>query len=161
MSVKVTGGGGGGGTGQASTYAHSLLTTQFDKTSSTTLGNTGLSVAVSAGQRYTFVIEVFSSIGPGGAKFSIGGTATATASIVDFIDYDIADQSVLSGRVASIGTAFVTGVPIIGTGTFHTTITGYLLVNAAGTLTLQFAQNSSDLTTCSILVGSSLTLDHF
>jgi hypothetical protein len=128
------------------------VSTQFDKTSDTTLANiTGLSVNVAAGRTYTFraVLYTTSNVA-GGVKVAIGGTATATTIVYEArtIDAGLITQSRATALGSAVGAVTaVTAAQII--------IEGTITVNAAGTLTIQFAQNASNGSASSVLVGSS------
>lgn len=128
--------------------------TQFDKTSDTTLANiTGLSATVTAGRTYNFIATLFTTSNvAGGVKAAIAGTATATSII-----YEAETSS--AGVPGAVGTARATALATaVGDVTAVTvakiTITGTITVNAGGTLTVQFAQNASNGTASSVLVGS-------
>lgn len=134
---------------------------QFDKTSDTTLANvTGLTFDKSelqAGRIYEFEAILYTSSNvAGGVKFAIGGTATATAIIADAVVYQ-GGVSIATGtpRVTALATTVgdVTAVT-----TAFVTINGRITVNAAGTLTIQFAQNASNGAASSVLVGSTFKL---
>lgn len=127
----------------------SYVTSDFSKTSSTTLANvTGLTFTTVNSGVYRFKANLFLSCGAsGGAKVSISGTNTATA-----IWY------LVSLRTA---TAFVGEVNTALDGDYGTTaahvfgeINGYIDVANGGTLTVQFAQNASDGTASKVLAGS-------
>ncbi len=130
----------------------SRVSTQFDQTNNTTLANiTGLTANVVSGKTYSFEANLYCNANVAtGVKVAIAGTATATAITYDTV---ILDAGVITqpARATALGTAGgVTAVtaPYI---TIHGTIT----VNAAGTLTCQFAENAGvSLTTSSVLVGS-------
>jgi hypothetical protein len=134
------------------------VSTQFDKTSDTTLANvTGLSRNVEAGRTYAFTAVLYTTSNvAGGVKAAIGGTATATSIIYQA---DVLDGS----TQATVGTARATSLATtVGDVTAVTaariTITGTIVVNAAGTLVPQFAQNTSNGTASSVLVNSSFQL---
>ena len=134
------------------------VSTQFDKTSDTTLANvTGLSRNVEAGRTYAFTAVLYTTSNvAGGVKAAIGGTATATSIIYQA---DVLDGS----TQATVGTARATALAAtVGDVTAVTaariTITGTIVVNAAGTLTVQFAQNTSNGSASSVLVNSSFQL---
>jgi hypothetical protein len=133
------------------------VSSQFDKTNDTTLANvTGLSVNVVASKTYRFEAILYTtSNSGGGVKFAIGGTATATAIIYEAIVHDAAAISAET-RATSLGTA-VGGVTAVTAANCR--LTGTITVNAAGTLTLQFAQNASNGTASSVLVGSTFTVN--
>jgi len=131
--------------------------TQFDKTSSTTLGDvTDLSVTVEAGRKYKFSAALDITTGGGGGKVAIGGTATATsvAYTGKYID-NSGGTVIIYGRATSLGTAVAGSA--LGTSVIME-VEGSIVVNAAGTLTLQFAQNTSNGAPSSVLVGSTFTI---
>lgn len=131
--------------------------TQFDKTSSTTLGDvTDLSVTVEAVRKYKFSAFLDVTTGGGGGKVAIGGTATATsvAYTGKYID-NSGGTVIIYGRATSLGTAVAGSA--LGTSVIME-VEGTIVVNAAGTLTVQFAQNASSGSTSSVLVGSSFTI---
>lgn len=130
------------------------VATDFSKTSDTTLANvTGLTRNVMAGEVYGVRAVLFTTSNvAGGVKVAIGGTATATSIIAEA---DVKDGSLLATagttRVAALGTAMgdVTAVTVA-----RITIEGQIVVNAAGTLTIQFAQNTSNGTASTVKAGS-------
>lgn len=128
------------------------VSTQFDKTSSTTLGDvTGLSINVEASKQYAFRAVLFTSSGSsGGVKAAIAGTATATSIRYEGLTYNAAALSAQT-RSTALGTA-VGGVTAVTAALII--IEGLIVVNAAGTLTVQFAQNASNGTASSVLTGS-------
>lgn len=133
------------------------VSTQFDKTNDAALGNvTGLSVNVVAGRTYSFraVLHTNTGAAAGGTQFAIAGTATATAIIYQAVQESMTGVNIVpgAGRGTALGTAVANSS---GTTTAqYTTIDGLITVNAAGTLTVQFAQFTSNGTASSVLVGS-------
>jgi len=130
------------------------VTADFSKSLDTTLANvTGLSVNVTAGRTYSFeAILHTTSITSGGVKFAIAGTATATAIVTEALLYDQANLTEpVQTRATALGTALVgtTAVTVA-----YARITGTITVNAGGTLTVQFAQNASDVSSSTVLRGS-------
>lgn len=128
--------------------------TQFDKTSNTTLADiTGLSVPLGAGITYGFrAILDYDADATGGHKYAIAGTATATAIRYMIKSLDIATGAyVIASRHTSLGSADSEA----GSTSGQSIIEGYITVNAAGTLTVQFAQDTGN-NTSSILAGSNL-----
>jgi len=126
--------------------------TQFDKSSDTTLANvTNLTVNVVAAGVYQFTAVLLTTCAAaGGSKASISGTATHTA---------IAYNGWVT-TAANVGTTTLSSAKdgVVGAATalnVTTEITGTCTVNAAGTLTVQFAQNFASGTS-SVLVGSYL-----
>jgi hypothetical protein len=130
----------------------SRTTAQFDKTSDTTLANVpGLTVNVEAGRTYTFhaTLLVNCPAGGGGGKFAVAGTATATAVRYDIWGLNNTTTVTLHGNATALGTAVAAAVVLQ-----LVYVEGYITVNAAGTLTIQFAQNTSNATASSVLIGS-------
>lgn len=130
------------------------VSSSFSKTSDTTLANvTGLTRNVAAGEVYAFRAVLFTtSAATGGVKCALGGTATATSLIAEASVTDgSAVQTVGTTRVTALSSTFgdvtaVTAAKVI--------VEGQIVVNAAGTLTIQFAQNASDGTASVVLAGS-------
>lgn len=125
---------------------------QFNTTSASLANVTGLSVSVSSQRAYTFVAELFTTSSSGaGVKAAISGTATATSIVYEGLTYSaatIAAQTRGAALAATVGAVTaVTAAKI--------SINGTIVVNAAGTLTVQFAQNSASANQSSVLVGSS------
>ena len=123
----------------------------FAKTSDTALANiTGLTRNVEASRTYAFTAVLqTTAAATGGVKFAVSGTATATA---------ISYEGVLSGGAALIAqtraTALDTTVCSSMTATVGTcTIKGVITVANAGTLTVQFAQNTSDAGASTVLAN--------
>lgn len=133
----------------------SRVSTQFDKTSDTTLANvTGLTATVVAGKFYRFEATLYTSSNvAGGVTAAIAGTATATSIVYEGITTDAGLST--QTRATALATA-VGGVTAVTAG--YIRITGTIQVNAAGTLTVQFAQNASNGTASSVLVGSTFVL---
>lgn len=127
------------------------VTAQFDKTNDTLANITGLSVPVLAGKVYEFeaILRTTSDVAAG-VKFAIGGTATATAIVYDALVWNAAALSAQT-RATALGAA-VGGVTAVTVA--YAVITGTITVNAAGTLTVQFAQNVTNAAASSVLVGS-------
>lgn len=130
------------------------VSAQFDKTTSTALANiTGLSVNVQAGKTYKFTATLFyTADAVGGHKYAMAGTATATAIIYHIRALsDATNVYVITSRQTALGGS----AGQAGSAAGLTIIEGTITVNAAGTLTVQFAENASNGTS-SILVGSNL-----
>ena len=128
----------------------------FAKTSDTILANiTGLARNVEASRAYAFEAEISTtSANTGGVKFAVSGTATATS-----IDYEgiLFEGTAISAKTRA--TALDTTVCAVTAVTAATCkIRGVVVVNAAGTLTIQFAQNASDGSASTVLVNQALRL---
>jgi hypothetical protein len=132
------------------------VTTQFDKTNTTLADVTGLSVPLAAG--HTYAIRAVLHISPdatGGIKIATGGTATSTTYRHEYIA--VRNDNNTIGATQASGTyqnAFSTSGGVYYDVTFEATI----LVNAGGTLTIQFAESSASGTS-SVLWGSYMTAE--
>lgn len=145
----LTSDGSGVGTWQY-TALQSRVSTQFDKTTDAALANiTGLTATLVAGKTYKFeaVLYTTSNIA-GGVKVGLGGTATNTALVYSI--RIVNSGTITQGRTTSTGVTAVTAADIF--------INGTITVDTGGTFTIQFAQNVSNGTASSVLVGSTLTL---
>jgi hypothetical protein len=129
----------------------SRTSAQFDKTTDTVLANvTGLTAPVISGRKYSFVAKLRTTSGSGGGvQVSIGGTATATS--ISYEGLTTNAGLTTQSRGAALGTAVgaVTAVTAA-----YIEIKGTIVVNAGGTLTVQFAQNVSNGTASSVLINS-------
>lgn len=128
----------------------------FAKTSDTTLANiTGLTRNVEASRAYAFraVLET-TAAATGGVKFAVSGTATATSINYEGLLYNGA------AVVAQTRSTALDGVVCAVTNATAATcvIEGVIVVNAAGTLTVQFAQNASDGGASTVLINQYLQL---
>ncbi|NBW10895.1 MAG: hypothetical protein EBR82_22985 [Caulobacteraceae bacterium] len=126
-------------------------TAQLDMTSNTTpVAITGLSVTVTAGATYVFDGYVTGTANAsGGAKVAIGGSATATTFNVNAENFNGTTTNARSSTT-TLGTS-VGGATAVFT---DIKVSGTIVVNAGGTLTLTFAQNASFGTASSAFVGS-------
>lgn len=136
----------------------SFLTSQFDKTNTTFTDIPGLTQTVTAGERWG--IRAILHTAPsalGGFKYQLTGTATVTQIIYTGKAFDTAlglitnsnRLTVLGGNIIAFGATSPLAV--------HGEIDGEILVNAGGTLVLQFAQSVASGTS-SVLPGSYLQL---
>lgn len=134
----------------------SRVTTQFDKTSSTSLSDiTGLTATVVAGKTYRFEAKLYTSSNTSfGVRQTIAGTCTATNIIYEGITTD-GTSIVAHTRATALGTSV--GV-FTAASIAYVTIEGTITVNAAGTLTVQFAQSASGASASSVLVGSTFVV---
>lgn len=131
------------------------VSAQFDKTNATLANVTGLSVSVVASGVYAFRATLYTTQDVTGlAKYAIAGTCTATA--IRYTGF-ISDTTTAGGTTTGIGTATALAGTITDSSTSvsggTTVVNGTITVNAAGTLTVQFAQNGASGTS-SVLVGS-------
>jgi len=130
----------------------SSCTTALTATTNVTLANiTGMSTTVDAGDRYAFRIRLYTtSTANGGLKLGFGGTATATSIIANIKTYNAATLNT-PAQVTSLGALY--GATVV---TDFVEIDGTIVVNGAGTITLQAAQNASHADTTTVKVGSSM-----
>lgn len=141
----------------ASGPSYAVLGTQFD-TTSLTPADTGLSVSLTAGNRYVFEVRVGQTIDAiGAAAISLVFSGTSSALLVTAAYYDGNN----AGAVVAIGTGnnFVavdknfTGSDA---GTSAYVYFGAITVSGSGTLSLQYAQRNVSVSPSSVLVGSSI-----
>jgi len=133
------------------------VATQVDKTSNTTLAAlTDLSISLTAGKKYAFTCLLHMTDGGGGGGVKIdfnGGAATATTYIADVTIQTVAAPATVNNyRAAALNSAYT----LAASGVCKALIHGFILVNTGGTFMPEFAQNSSNVTTSSVLVGSTL-----
>lgn len=133
------------------TFAYT--TAQFDKTDATLADVTGLSQTVVSSGVYRFQADLHTAGGAGGCQAAIGGTATATAFIQSGVAY--AASSMVASNTATMGVAAPASA---SNGIKRISVSGTITVNAGGTLTVQFAQNSASGTS-SVLIGSAFILE--
>lgn len=123
----------------------SRVAANFAVTNSAVLVNiTGLTANVSAGKTYRFRAFVpLSCIAAQGFTLAIAGTATATAIIIDAQAFDgVGGAAALYAQTNALGNTLFTGSgAIFGSTNVGAYITGTITVNAAGTLTVQLAQD--------------------
>lgn len=133
----------------------SRVATSFSATANTTLANiTGLTANCAAGKTYKITANIYTtSAATGGVKFAVGGTATATSIIYEGLTTNggLITQSRGAAMATTVGA--VTAVTAA-----YVTIEGLIVVNAAGTITIQFAQNVSDATSSVVLAGSNFRI---
>jgi hypothetical protein len=137
------------------TGGDSRVSTQFDKTSNTTLSDiTGLTATLTSGLTYGFSVNLFTTeAAAGGVKTAIAGTATATA-VTFTAEYLASVGFVGYGRATTLGTVVGNSGATAVDSIVH--INGTITVNAGGTLTAQAAQLTSSGTATSVLVGSNM-----
>jgi len=130
-----------------------FVSSQFDKVNATLADVTGLSASVTASKTYRFEALLFvDADATGGGKYAIAGSATATA-----IKYNIdaINNSTNAFVINSRQTALAGSAGQAGATSLEVVIRGTITVNAAGTLTVQFAQNTANGT------SSVLTMSRF
>ncbi len=127
------------------------VSTQVDSVNNTLGTVTGLLQWVEAGKTYHFVAHLDATLdATGGAKYAINGGATATAISYRVRHLGASLAVVSSTRQTSLGSAVNSTAALTDDDVM---IEGVITVNAAGTLLVQFAQQSANGTS-SILVGS-------
>lgn len=141
-------------TNTISSGSNAICTSSLSATTSTVLANvTGLSLNLVAGGVYRVQAHLTGASGAsGGLKVAFGGTATATSSTTTAWDYNGTTINAVTtqttwGSAAMANTAIYTDLIIEGS----------ITVAAAGTVTLQAAQNASNGTATTVLVGSTMT----
>lgn len=145
--------------GSLSDPTMTYLTSAVSYTSNTTLANvTALSQSVVASGAYRFEVDLYLTSAGGGLNVEMNGTATATTFVSQTAMFLGAGGLSNSNSGTANATSLATAAGFANTGSTHCKITGSIIVNAAGTLTVYAAQASSSATATTIAVGSSMTL---
>ncbi len=135
---------------------HRRVSSQFDKTNVTLSDIPDLSIDLLAGRSYHFKAVLFVDTDAiGGHKYAVAGTCTATVIIAEILALR---NSTLAYTIATRVTALGSAAGEASGTAYLTIIEGTITVNAAGTLTIQFAQNAANGTS-SVLVGSTLSVE--
>jgi hypothetical protein len=123
----------------------------------TALANvTGLTVSLAAGRTYSFEAYLpFTCAAAGGVKAAISGTATATNIVYSGYIIDSGANGIKGNTQATALATAVANAATTGT-TGVIRISGTITVNAAGTLTVQFAQNVNNGTQSVVKRGATL-----
>lgn len=135
-----------------------VTTSDFTKNNDGTLATvTGLSVNVVAGATYVFKAYLPTSIAVvgQGIKVAIGGTSTWTS--INETAYAYTATTINTGN----NTTTTPGATVISTTTTAFTsiiIEGTVKINAAGTLTVQMAQQSAGVSDTKVLANASFTV---
>ena len=133
------------------TAGQKRTTATFGKTNNTLANITGLSVNVQAGRVYMFrAVLLVDPHATGGHKYAISGTATATGI---FYHIHSVDDTALTNIISSRQTALGGSAGQAGATSVRTVIEGKIVVNAAGTLTVQFAQNVTNAVASNVIDG--------
>jgi len=132
------------------------VTSDTSRASVTLADVAGLVVNLAAGRAYAFEAELsFTCLAAAGIKCAIGGSATATNIIYDGWIVDSGANGIKgNAQATAIGGAVANATTTGAAG--HVTISGTIEVNAAGTLTVQAAQNTANATATVIKRGSRL-----
>ena len=129
----------------------SRVSTQFDKTDTTLANVSGLTATLVASGVYYFKALLFVDASVvGGSKYTMAGTATATSIIYEIT---LLDNTTNVYTITARQTALAASSGQAGTTAGLAVVEGTIVVNAAGTLTVQFAQNVANGTS-SVLVNS-------
>jgi len=127
-------------------------TTLADVTATSIYGALSFDVEASTPYRFRAFLRVAADAA-GGFKVAINGTATATSVWYNIQAMGISAGSVINTLWTSLGSSSGTN----GVIDYFVQIEGYILINAAGTLTVQFANNSATGTSL-CKEGSSFTI---
>ena len=130
---------------------------QVDKTTTSLTTADILGFNVEAGKGYSFVARLHvNPDGTGGHKYAIGGTCTATSIVYDVRSLRHSTSAyILTSRQTALGGA--AGENASGATAVYTEISGCIVVANAGTLVVQFAQNTASGTS-SILINSTFEI---
>lgn len=125
------------------------VTAQFDKANNTLANVTGLSVALRASTKYRFRAVLFTTSNvASGVQAAVAYSGTVT----DVIYEGDAENAglITQARTTTMGNAVAAVTAVTAA---RITIEGTVLTNAAGNLTIQFANNTG-VNTSSVLIGS-------
>lgn len=128
-----------------------ISSAQVNVTSSTALvAVTGLALPLAAGGTYSIEAYLPGTAGAsGGAKFSLDTSDTLTATSVDYsLELNTASTTALT-HTTTFGAGLGSTAAVI-----LSYISGTIVVNAAGTLIVKFAQNASNATASSVYINS-------
>jgi hypothetical protein len=128
-------------------------TAAFNPGNTTLAAVPGLSIPLLAGKTYEFESHLFTtSSSTDGVKCAIAasGGLTATAIVAQARVYDANAFKILS-RAAALGTA-MGAITAVTAAYIH--IVGTIVVNIAGNLDVQFAQNASSANDSTVIIGS-------
>jgi len=120
-----------------------------------TLANTGLVIPIAANQRLTGTAILFITVGAtGGLRLSLTVPAGGSAYAADYTLVNNVASSV-AGAFQAAAAAFANAAANAGT---HQVTVNFDIVNGstAGNVVLQFAQNTTDALTATLLAGSNI-----
>jgi hypothetical protein len=136
---------------------YKTCTAQLDKTSSTTYaGITGLSIALTAGATYIIQGWLSTTSGAaGGLKVKLFASGGLTATSIRAVAIAWNSTTVVSNVAATTSL----GANLVATNAVITDvyISGSIVVNVAGSMVVQAAQNTSDGTTTSVFANSNFS----
>lgn len=131
----------------------SATSATFTKTSSAALATvTGLSANLAAGKTYTYEMVLYLTAGAtGGVQVDLaGGTATAT-SLISEGQLNAGNTATNNTRSSTLATVMCSAA---GATVYTCLINGSIVTNAAGTFAPRFAQNTSNGTPSTVVIGS-------
>lgn len=132
------------------TLALSRVTAQFDKVNDVLANIVGLTENVFAGRAYEFEVFLYTTSNvAAGVKVAISGTATATLARYEV---EVIEGTAIAAHVRAAALDVAAGVTAVVAALVK--IRGVIIVNAGGTLTVQFAQNVANAAASSVLTGS-------
>lgn len=139
----------------------SIVTTAQAVTSSTTLVNaTQLVFQAAAGTSWLLNFNIpFSTGATGGAKFQIIAPTTSQFEASLFLYLNGSPGTLADYTSQTTSTAFANALASAGNSMLKAT--AWIVTSAAGTVGLQFAQNSSNGTPITLLVGGTMEVTQF
>lgn len=139
-------------------------TATLTKTSDTTLQDVpGLFIHLNAGQAYKFEAWLFTTFTTSAGGWKVGLAADATLSVTSMevwggaMTFTGASALSIATRLSSLTSFGVTESTVSVTGA-RILVEGIIVVNAAGVLRIQFAQNNSSASPSAALAGSHITI---
>lgn len=158
VDVSVADGGTGASTPSGARtnlgFRSAVTTSDFPKSDTVLADVTDLSLSLGVG---TWQIDLMARVGTegtGGCKLALAGTATVDT-LSGSYTFASEGEAIVGGSVNIMGT-FLDLVPVAESS--HVTVRATAIISVAGTFTLQFAENTTDAGTPSVVrIGSTLT----
>ena len=140
---------------------YTRVTVNFPVQSSTALTNvSGLTATLTSGNTYAFAAKLYyTDAAAGGVQASICGTTTASNIVYNGWAVDSGSNGIKGSTQAAALCTPVASTTTTGT-SGEIKIEGTLTASTNGTLTVQFAQNTSNATSSIVLQGSTFVVDN-
>ena len=124
----------------------------FSTTSSTLANVTGLSVTIPAAGTYSFEANLFETVATSaGEKFTVTFSGTSSYAIFDVVATTSTVGQSVSNWSTTLGTAITTSSSNVNS---SANIRGTITATSAGTITIQYAQNTAQTTANVVQQGS-------
>lgn len=153
-NLKVNGTGVDTLAGMLNTGGYISTASNFSTTSSTLANVPGLSVAVPAAGNYAFEANLFETVATSaGEKFTVIFSGTSSHAIFDVVATTSTTGQSVSNWTTTLGTAISTTSSNVNS---SANIRGTITATSAGTITIQYAQNTAQATANVVQQGSTM-----